>query len=300
MAKPDKKRLRLPHRFFNGSRIHPTSLVTDEGMKWASSVLQIIYDSLKNNTLSIVVCDNVAALQYAKYKAKEEVTLVCEGVPPFNRALYTYLVPSEPTAEHAVYAEVIDLKNAPLEYVKQLGGSDQYRWEMWLVFLAVSKGSPCFVPKTVQLFIDPDGNWVRTEACDFGVKQSSEEHEVVVFTIMDVLSQAFQLMNCTNVEVVDSTASIGPSSKRRHKAKLPKLTYNTVQINPISKRRRSSGGGGGEPTNRLHICRGHFMQTDPDGDGLFGKGVYGKFWVPAHAKGSAKVGRAVTDYVVNT
>ncbi len=112
-------------------------------------------------------------------------------------------------------------------------------------------------------------------------------------------SFVFSLLSCKNVITVDLPSSELPETKwsRRQGEKIKGLIFKTLQIDGFG----SSGprAESGEPSgahNRFHICRGSFAEYTAERP-LFGK-YTGRFWRPAHVKGSKEVGEVVKDYEV--
>lgn len=108
-----------------------------------------------------------------------------------------------------------------------------------------------------------------------------------------VLLGALNFMACVNVQVVE------PARDRPTRRRLARtgVTVHELTIVPISKSRRAGQAavsGAGVP---LTDVRGHFASYGPEhGRGLlFGK-YAGRFWIPAHARGSKDVGEADSSY----
>ena len=118
-----------------------------------------------------------------------------------------------------------------------------------------------------------------------------------------IVMMTLAFMQCKNVERIDVTDTMGPSPKWRRRQRMPELRYHVLSIDPnlgLKKHpigRKTIGDRSGKA---LHICRGHFARYDDDGEsnGLFGRGIYGTFWVPAHVRGSSDQGKVVSTYEV--
>jgi hypothetical protein len=107
---------------------------------------------------------------------------------------------------------------------------------------------------------------------------------------------ALSFMNCKNVEVVRHDPPTPTPRQQRH-LKKPLLRYHTLNIEPMKRVLRTEGGATESSglKRALHICRGHFANyTDK---GLFGK-YFGRFWVPAHVRGTIEEGIVAKDYAV--
>jgi len=130
---------------------------------------------------------------------------------------------------------------------------------------------------------------------DSNNKRGSFESHVACHTL------AF--MQCKNVERLDVTEAEGPAPGWCKRKRLPSLKYNTLLIDPNigSKPQPSERKTEGDRSGKaLHICRGHFMHCVNGGvsKGLFGKGIYGTFWVPSHVRGTGDFGRVIPTYNV--
>lgn len=106
----------------------------------------------------------------------------------------------------------------------------------------------------------------------------------------------FEIMSCSNTKLVDAPEH-APSSKWCRRMKQPKIRYRTITIDPSKTTTHSASTGKGLPKG-LHLARAHMREYKEDGPGMFGKGVYGKFLIPAHARGSAKHGIVRSTYKV--
>lgn len=112
-------------------------------------------------------------------------------------------------------------------------------------------------------------------------------------------AMAIALLNCKNAHAVDETDRLGPGKKWERRQKVPEIRYKTLKIGSISKSSTpgETGDHRGDSIMSAHICRGHFS-TYTEERPLFGK-YSGKFWIPAHVRGSAKNGVVVKDYEVS-
>lgn len=104
---------------------------------------------------------------------------------------------------------------------------------------------------------------------------------------------AMNFLNCKNVEVSE------PKRRRPVRRRLDRLgvRVQTPTVRPLG--RRSGGASGNDPAVPLHSVRGHFAEYGPKyGKGkLFGR-LEGRYWIPAHARGSADEGEIRKDYVL--
>lgn len=105
-------------------------------------------------------------------------------------------------------------------------------------------------------------------------------------------------MSCKNSHIVPMPESELPEEKwtRRQGDKVKGLVFKTLRIDGMSGGPRAESGEPSGAHNRFHICRGSFAEYTAERP-LFGK-YTGRFWRPAHVKGSKEVGEVVKDYEV--
>ena len=107
---------------------------------------------------------------------------------------------------------------------------------------------------------------------------------------------AIAFMHCKNV----SQSEVMPSRQERRelaRRQKPLVIYRTLQIEPMKRVLESEGGMSHNGLKKaLHICRGHFSEYT-DEKPLFGK-YAGRFWIPAHVRGTAEAGKIIKDYRV--
>jgi len=119
----------------------------------------------------------------------------------------------------------------------------------------------------------------------------------------DVLMMTLAFMQCKNVNQMDVTKTEAPPRRWCRRQRVVELKYSVLLIDPNIGRKPRPGDRkteGDRSGKALHICRGHFMHCVNDGvnKGLFGKGIYGTFWVPSHVRGTADLGRVIPTYNV--
>ncbi len=118
----------------------------------------------------------------------------------------------------------------------------------------------------------------------------------------DVACRTLAYMQCQNAKRLDVTKEEGPSPKWCRRQRVPEIKYQALDIDPnVGTSRRGPRKTDGDRSGKaLHICRGHFVHYVDDGvsKGLFGKGIYGTFWIPSHTRGSRKQGKVITTYTV--
>lgn len=129
------------------------------------------------------------------------------------------------------------------------------------------------------------------------------DHEFIPFlqgmqqAWMTPLFLAISLMNCQNVVRIENYPKRHDVREAKRKGRPAPTKFYTLQIEPMRKVLATEGRSGEVGlVKAMHICRGHFA-TYTDQKPLFGK-YAGRFWIPAHVRGSAESGNVVKDYRV--
>lgn len=109
---------------------------------------------------------------------------------------------------------------------------------------------------------------------------------------------AMSFCHCKNVVLRDEVPPPKLSAKQEKRHGVPKVTYKTLEIQPmLGVLEREGGAGRGHTAQQaLHICRGHF--ADYREHGLFGKHK-GIFWFDMHVRGHNRQGVVIKDYAVS-
>jgi hypothetical protein len=139
---------------------------------------------------------------------------------------------------------------------------------------------------------------LNQEGSILAVREQDTPHTESNLATSIILTHTLAFMNCKNVVIQDDTPEYAQPAKWYRRTKVPQVSYHTINIQPTTIRRNPN------PTStdiqqRLHICRGHFMHYKEDGPGMFGRGVYGRFWVPQHQRGSSELGIVHSRYNVS-
>jgi hypothetical protein len=153
-----------------------------------------------------------------------------------------------------------------------------------------------------MLFMDHDCrpthtpmNRIFQDESSIGDIKSKVSHMTsVVFLVI----HSIMLANCRNITLkINEPAREFQEARRRDRVR-PLVSYRTIHIDPnFGRVQRDPSGEIGSP-KPLHVCRGHFATYSEDRP-LFGrKGLHGRFWVPAHVRGSEKHGIVISDYNV--
>lgn len=142
------------------------------------------------------------------------------------------------------------------------------------------------------LLLEDDGTILN-----FGGPEFTEEiRDIMQAIIFDMPLCVLALMSCSNTKLADAPGNNQRDSWYRRQRQ-PKLRFSTIEIGGAVKT-RSNGSTGTGTAMGLHLARAHMREYREDGPGLFGKGIYGKFLIPAHARGSAKNGVIRSTYNV--
>lgn len=127
----------------------------------------------------------------------------------------------------------------------------------------------------------------------------SEREEIGEFasSLMIPVVMGISFMNCKNVKLIENPQSRKVQQARTRKGKEPLVVYRTLEIAPVRRILRDEGGIEGNGVKKaFHICRGHFSEYT-EAKPLFGK-VSGRFWIPAHTRGSRAEGEVRKDYKI--
>ena len=160
------------------------------------------------------------------------------------------------------------------------------------------------------VFVAPDGKLIKTHPAFFKgegetpCETPNEVWEDGTPTLLRIPLLTLGFMNCSNISREDDTKKHGPTPKWCRRQRQPELRYQTLWIGkPGAKRpvggRKTAGDRSGLA---WHIRRGHFAHYVDDGvsRGLFGKGIFGTFWIEACACGSAENGEIISTYKIKT
>lgn len=214
------------------------------------------------------------------------------------------------------YRRVLDNPRIPFEYNgicvvadERKDGKDGWCLHCFLVSRPAILQQPLGPTIQWHLDVDPDGTivglWPFTDCAEEGSIEEQQYLESAEKSLgfIGVLCLALSFLHCKNV-IVTNQEGMYPSRQARREAQRrndpPLVTYKTLQIEPMKKVLATEGGVAHNGLKKaLHICRGHFAEYgDEYGKGkLFGK-YEGRFWMPAHVRGSADAGVALKDYNV--
>jgi hypothetical protein len=157
---------------------------------------------------------------------------------------------------------------------------------------------PLFV---LRYAVDPDGQPLDLHWIDLMRKAKSDagrmpgEWDAAMLTHLATLD----FLACRNVELVDV---VHPNRAAARRAARTGVVVKELSVRPVGRTSRGGGGAGsgaGVPLTSVHGHRAHYGDCCPgrhEPRGLaFGK-LTGRFWIPQHARGDAKVGVHRNDY----
>jgi len=175
-------------------------------------------------------------------------------------------------------------------------------WELIVTSWCLLKTGQVFFPGIlVYVYVKDNGELediVFQSGRRLATASENDKKPAEIIGLFSVLS-AIQFCHCKNVALTDATETEGPSKRWLRRQRQPAIQYNTISIEPTS-RRRSGETANDDSSSRptaLHICRGHFREYE-DGHGPFGRAEGGIFWIPSHTRGSLDAGRVISDYKV--
>jgi hypothetical protein len=116
-----------------------------------------------------------------------------------------------------------------------------------------------------------------------------KESELAMQTAHAMALNAFYVMGCSNVRLVDHAAPDALNKKRERSGKFPILSHKTLTVVTDAARGLRSDGGGTHSSPRVHLRRGHIRHLDD----------VRRTWVQSCVVGS-KHGMVTKDYQVTT
>jgi hypothetical protein len=279
--------------------------------------------------LPVIVADNVAKFWATSEKDGWSVERDFPNcAPPFEQFFIEWLMPPELytsgnvtihgctfTSQHGFYfRQMSELDRDRLcwgirrnfgesnqKYVQEITeAATASKWQVMAhEYVTIAKnGWPVNTKNNFLLFVDESGLMFKHFIFPGPTKPANFEIEMLVCHLHPALL-AINFMHCKNVSLDAANETVGPKQKWLRRMKQPEIRYATINIEPMKRVLRTEGQSDSAGLKRaVHICRGHFKTYSEDGTGLFGSGRFGTFWVPSHAKGSAKEGKVVSGYDV--
>lgn len=175
------------------------------------------------------------------------------------------------------------------------------RWvlccHLWqAVFAQPACGKPLWPGCSTFLFVRSDGHCLGYVLGGIGVNYFQSIDSNALPSLLNILGLGISFCHCKNVIRAEHEDDRGDRWHRR--TGVPKLTFYTLDINPMRETLRREGNSDGLGIKRaLHICRGHFATYSPEHP-LFGKYV-GTYWRPDHVRGSKDQGEVHKKYKVS-
>lgn len=216
------------------------------------------------------------------------------------------IVCEEEAAEYARATQQAEMDRAESRTPAELEPTGYRVFACWADCFLGIRGStygPCL---RFQWLCHMDGTMVQTRkrtaglVC-VGLDAVGRELMRIAPPLMLPLHLAASFAHCRNVRQQEETPTYESRQERRvaeRRGEPYPVKYYTLRIDPNATRttsdRRPTSGARELP---LHIVRGHFS-TYSEEKPLFGK-YAGRFWIPAHVRGSEKVGKVFKDYSIN-
>jgi hypothetical protein len=286
--------------------------------------VQNYLDIVCASDLPVIDVSNVAdyaAGDASRIESLRDDVLTC-APPPFSLCWMEFRAIKGRIAEIGHWGGLVaayDMHNLPPEVPSWMSELLAARKDCgWLVTVSFSVLAPngtlnCGNLKAV-IVLDKDGNALTRIRPSFegGFKDSSEAEQIALdvgisaqtliesmaWLAMNIFNIASAFMSCKNVQLIENQPPRYERRQREREKKPPLTKYYTLEIEPMKKILRTEGKSEEVGLKKaLHICRGHFAHYTPDKP-LFGK-VSGRFWIPAHVRGSKEVGEIKKDYKIN-
>lgn len=194
--------------------------------------------------------------------------------------------------------DMIDKMQRALADVMQEVNCDNGFVSRYTAFIHLNDGNIVYVGDA-YFACSPAGRYLTHMEYPVPVAHSEEleNSRKILTSCLQVPLLTHSFMHCKNVKVKsnDPPQALSKAFQRRHGR--PLVRYHTLEIQPMKKVLETEGEIGHNGLKKaLHICRGHFANYSEERP-LFGK-VTGRFWIPAHTRGSLSEGAVVKDYKV--
>jgi hypothetical protein len=259
-----------------------------------------------------IVADNVAKYLWNDIEDLDDAPAFVNGqldwtdypnmMPPFDNYFVEWVTPFENMREASKWNGVHIVR---VEDTCGSGVSDKglvtLRCELYVSDAAYGNSAVVGPGITYGLLVAEDGSCVDArvveQQCTGATDDETAEFRKAYMNLMQPAFLTTSFMHCRNVSqtTVTPLPKLAKAHRKRHG--VPLVRYRTINIDPMRQVLRSEGQAHETGIKRaLHICRGHF-RTYTEDKPLFGK-VTGTFFVPMHARGSAREGVVVQDYLV--
>jgi hypothetical protein len=300
--------LRLAHRILDqAARNHPVHTDDTITKEVADQHVRDSVDLIR--TAPVIIADNV--LEY--YQSLTQRHSCVNLAPPFD---HCFIEAQEPSTKGNIHqlGWIIIAAEAESERASHLPQHLQKMkdWTWALVITPIA----CYRDMTLSFPVDKfyitvaaNGSFIESGMgggmlATGGGKEEDSDQFFQEHTAVPLMTINF--MNCRNVVLDDVTQEKGPTKKWLRQRQHPTVKYQIAVIDPMKATKQLAHkpsdhiGGHDKSQQRFHIRRGRFTTyTDANGSkGLFGKGIYGTFWVPSHTVGDKKNGQTITTYHV--
>lgn len=250
---------------------------------------------------------NVAEYFYLSGDEYDDAKAFPNIIPPFPSCWMEFDYPTHRMSPRGTIERTTDKAPKKMGTIVDADRTDD-GWSITLTFIwGYDETIQVMQSWTISETADHDGNATQSETISSSDPNITDEQVTEICSVARGLYGpvflALSFLHCKNVIVTDQSG-IYPSRQARREAQRrndpPLVTYKTLQIEPMKKVLATEGGIATNGMKKaLHICRGHFAEYgDEYGKGkLFGK-YEGRFWMPAHVRGSAESGEVIKDYNV--
>jgi len=117
---------------------------------------------------------------------------------------------------------------------------------------------------------------------------------------LKLIEMAVRLLNCNNIitEVVDRSFKRKVGKKVKKFTSKNKFEYHVLKYTMPKKTKKYINSENTGRKHKVHMCHGFYRHYIDDGisKGMFGRGIFGRFWIADHVRGSKKKGIIVKDY----
>lgn len=294
---------------------------------------EVITDPAEIRSAMVLVCDEVPAAD-SQDRIKAALGIHDKGpVMKIDPATYPFLAPLAPRMflesysatqwpnagpvwwgalvfsvryedlDPKVRASALAFISQPGHYLSHAPAIPLGAWvQSWTLYLR--KASQRAGALAVATFlVGPDGTWldlVGLRTADSSGEGGMDEGQrgAVALGFLDPLMYGLSLAHCRNVRLVEGQRS--RTDRRRAEREGKELVQFRQIVIDGTKAQRSSaasepGTGAQRGQKAFHIVRGHFATYTQDAP-LFGRHV-GKFYHPAHTRGSTDAGVVTKEYV---
>lgn len=264
-----------------------------------------------SDELAVISADNV--YEYLHFGAgdasKKQLRDFAPNIAPVGSLIWIEArTPKTETEYSGVLFRAIDFQEAgagdgeEILNQYQLSDSEAFRW-LYLADCFIKQReagcNPLYLSRAA-FKVSESGQMGHRISITFTHKAMSEDSDFwrrLIIADLTIASLCLSFMHCKNVTRIENTPDPKLQKARQRRNKPPLTKYYTLEIEPMKRILRTEGRSEEVGLKKaLHICRGHFASYSEDKP-LFGK-VSGRFWIPAHVRGSKDAGEVKKDYSV--